>query len=281
MLVVSLRLFHLVSLDEPLFLQPALLDAFEAPLHAFARGADGFAADRYEDRVRVRAGENPHRDPAALLDVHLELHVLCLAVRDDVFPADGDAVHEDLDGHFALGAEAGALDVPVRFLVDAERLHFDVSLFVEAGGDPGFDFHFARLGELHFAAFLADFATVDLEFHEMTLAVADVVAAESNAFAPGVILELAIELHVAATEADLLAVDAGEVGLAADARAESGVERVIPDVQLPGVRRVDGGHEIDGRHELAIRAGNLVSDVHDVFIRADAVELRQAVVREL
>src|SRR5947209_11986872 len=48
-------------------LTPALVNRFEAPLGAAARGADGSASDDDEDGVRVRGGQDAQRDPTAAL----------------------------------------------------------------------------------------------------------------------------------------------------------------------------------------------------------------------
>src|SRR6185436_12204258 len=95
--------------------------------------------------------------------------------------------------------------------------------------------------------------------------------ARADTVNPGVEVQLAIELDVAAAQADARAVDAGEVGFAADACAEAGVERVIPDVQLPDRRRVYSRDEIH----------RVVRYVNDVFVRADAVKFGQFVMRQL
>ncbi len=91
---------------------------------------------------------------------------------------------------------------------------------------------------------------------------------------PGVEVERLVlrpELHVAAAQADALAVDAGEIGLAADAAGVAAVERVIPDVQLPDDGRIDRRDEVAG----------VVHDVDDVLVGADAVERRHLVGRQL
>ena len=86
----------------------------------------------------------------------------------------------------------------------------------------------------------ADRDVVDLEVDQVALAVGDVGAALLDPLDPAVEVELAVvELDVDPAQADALAVDAGEVGLAADPAAVAAVERVIPDVQLPDGRRVD------------------------------------------
>ncbi len=73
-------------------------------------------------------------------------------------------------------------------------------------------------------------------------------------------------------EADTLAVDAGEVGLTADAGAEAGVEGVVPDVEFPDRWRVAHGEEVDSGDRPSIGARDLVGDIDDVLVGADAVE---------
>ena len=115
----------------------------------------------------------------------------------------------------------------------------------------------------------------------MAEAIAHVIAAGANALAPVFVTPFLRQLDVGAAQADALAVDAREIRLAADACAEADVERVIPDVQFPRVRRIDHRHEIDRRHRLAVRPGQLVGDIDDVFIRADAAEGRDDVIGKL
>ena len=55
---------------------------------------------------------------------------------------------------------------------------------------------------------------------------------------------------------------------------------MIPCVQFPDRGRVHRAHEIHRRHQLAVRAGNVVRHVHDVFVRTDAVERRHLVARQ-
>ena len=59
----------------------------------------------------------------------------------------------------------------------------------------------------------------------------------------------------------------GKVGLAADLGPIAAVERVIPDVELPRGRGVDGRDEVD----------RVVHHVDDVLVGADAVERRDLV----
>ena len=124
------------------------------------------------------------------------------------------------------------------------------------------------LGELQLAARLAQRDVVDAEIDQVALAVGDVGPALLDPLAPAVEVELAVgELDVDPAQADALAVDAGEVGLAADLGPVAAVERVVPDVELPGGRRVDARDEID----------RVVDHVDDVLVGADAVERRDLV----
>ncbi len=106
----------------------------------------------------------------------------------------------------------------------------------------------------------------------MASAVGDIGSAELHAFAPLVEIELAFgKLDIDAAEPDALAVDAGKIGLAADPGAIAAVERVVPDVELPGGGRVDGRDEVDG----------VMHHVDDVFVGADAVKLGHFVAGKL
>ena len=60
-----------------------------------------------------------------------------------------------------------------------------------------------------------------------------------------------------------------EIGLAGNPRSEPDVQRVIPDIQLPGVRRIHRGNEIHGAR---------MRNVHDVLVRSDVVESGNLVV---
>src|SRR5262249_51628915 len=101
----------------------------------------------------------------------------------------------------------------------------------------------------------------------MALAVADVAAALLDALGPGIEVELAVQVDVATAQADALAVDAGEVRLATDARAVAAVEGVVPGIQLPDRRRVYRRDEV----------AHAVGHVHQVLVGADAVHRRHRV----
>ena len=70
-------------------------------------------------------------------------------------------------------------------------------------------------------------------------AVAISTSALADSFAPTVVIEFPIQFNVGPAQSDALPVNAGEVGLAADPRAETDIQSVIPDVQFPDVRRVN------------------------------------------
>src|SRR5262249_55897799 len=98
---------------------------------------------------------------------------------------------------------------------------------------------------------------------QMRKTVRDIRTTAANAVAPAVIGQRR-KLDVGPAAADALVCDAWEVCFARDARTEAAVERVIPDVQLVGIRCVAGGDEVDG----------IVRDVDDELVRADAVKRR-------
>src|SRR5262245_51109907 len=103
----------------------------------------------------------------------------------------------------------------------------------------------------------------------MALGIRNVSAPFAHALGPAVVVEF-IKLAVAAAASDALAVDAWEICLAAGAPTESGAERFVPDVRLPG----RGG--VNGRDAIT----RVVRHVNAVFVRADAVESRQFVIRQ-
>src|SRR5262249_7054653 len=115
----------------------------------------------------------------------------------------------------------------------------------------------------------------------MAVAVAYIVLSQADPFTPIGISELVSEVHIRSTEANALAVDAWEVGLAAYPRAEPGIERVVPHVQLPDRRCVDHRKEVDGRHRLAIRARHFVGYIDNVLIGANPAVRRNDVIRKL
>src|SRR5262245_3287857 len=114
----------------------------------------------------------------------------------------------------------------------------------------------------------------------MTSTVTYIISPTANPFTPIGIVELPVEFHVRTPEPHLFSIDTRDICLAADTCTEARVQRVVPDVQLPHIGGVNGGNEIDRANRLAIRAKHLVRDVHDVFVRADAVEWRHDVVRQ-
>src|SRR5262249_47785615 len=86
--------------------------------------------------------------------------------------------------------------------------------------------------------------------------------AELDSFAPLVEVELAFgQPHVDSAQANLFTIDTGEIGFATDLGSIAAVQRVVPDVELPGGWCVDAGDEIDG----------VMHDVDNVFVGADAV----------
>src|SRR5690606_8108773 len=108
------------------------------------------------------------------------------------------------------------------------------------------------------------------KIEQMAHAVTGVAAPGFDAVAPRIEIELRSgrKLYVASSESDALAVDAGKIGFAADARADAAIEHMIPYIQLP-----DGGG-IDGGNKIALAGGT----GDDEFVGADSVERRHRVV---
>src|ERR1051326_195795 len=106
----------------------------------------------------------------------------------------------------------------------------------------------------------------------MASAIADIVAAGADTLAPLVVIELAIKFYIGAPESNLFAVNAGKIGFAANARAIADIQSLIPHIQLPNIRRVHHRKKIDCGQRLAVRPGQLMGYINNVFVRADAIE---------
>src|SRR5437763_875016 len=103
----------------------------------------------------------------------------------------------------------------------------------------------------------------------MGFSIADIIASAADTFAPFIVVELAIYLHVRAAQSNFLAVNTWEVSFAADPGAKTNVERVIPDIKFPNIRSIAHGKKIDSRDRLAVRSGHFVSDIDHILIGPD------------
>src|SRR4051794_2978129 len=128
------------------------------------------------------------------------------------------------------------------------------------------------LSEFYLAIIRTHFNTVHAEVHEMAPAIGHITSAVAQCVNPCLVGKGAVQLGVDATLAHASVSNARKVSLAGNSRSEADVESVVPDVQLPDVRRVCGGDEI---HRVWI------SNVHNVFVRPDSVETRCFIVRQL
>src|SRR3954467_8378813 len=71
-------------------------------------------------------------------------------------------------------------------------------------------------------------------------------------------------LHVDAPQSHAVAVNARKIRFSTDPRRKSAIKRVIPDIQFPDARRIDGGNEI----------ANAVGYINDIFVGANTIESR-------
>ena len=115
--------------------------------------------------------------------------------------------------------------------------------------------------------------SVTVEIQNVAAAVAAITPPVFDAQNPGIKIQLFAfgNFDINPAEADFVAVDAGEIRLAADLRPEAAIQRVIPDVEFPDARRIDGGDEI----------AHIMGDGDDVLVRPDAVELGHRVIGQL
>src|SRR5262249_49090294 len=156
-----------------------------------------------------------------------------------------------------------ALDIPVRFDVEGPRVQFlegRSQLGLEVRSHARRDFDRPRPIELALASGLTNRDRVDAEVDQVASPVGDVGPSVFDSLAPLVEAELAVrKLDVDPAETHPFAVDAGEVGLTADAGPVATIERVVPDRELPRGGGIDARDEING----------VVHDVDDVLVRAD------------
>ncbi|MCS1411457.1 MAG: hypothetical protein M2R45_04657 [Verrucomicrobia subdivision 3 bacterium] len=159
---------------------------------------------------------------------------------------DGIAVDDDLNGDFAGIVDAASFDVPVGFLVEsalADPFGCVCWFWCEEGGCVEGDFDFPGLQEVELAelagrAWFAQHGVVNFEVKDMAHAVTAVASSILEPLDPGIEIQFfsLVEFYVDAAEANLISVDAWEVGLSANFCAETAVQRMVPNVEFP-----DGG----------------------------------------
>src|SRR6266436_7869054 len=110
---------------------------------------------------------------------------------------------------------------------------------------------------------------VHAEVHQMAPAIGHVASAGAQRLYPAAVTERPVNLGVDTTLTDARVCDAREICLPGDARAEPDIQRVIPNVEFPGIRRIHSGNEID-------RVG--MRHVDDVFVGSNGVEARNFVI---
>src|SRR5690606_6600170 len=150
---------------------PALLDGLDAPASRAAGSADRLIVDVYEDRIGVRARENPQRHPTRMLDRNLKLNVLHRAVGVDFFRGHRVTVHYHFDGYLAAVADPGPLHVPVRLLRQLPVADLLIRLLPQQGGDLRGHGDLSRFFQIQPALLFAHRAVIDLEVDQMAQAV--------------------------------------------------------------------------------------------------------------
>src|SRR4029077_608183 len=117
--------------------------------------------------------------------------------------------------------------------------------------------------QLYLALSRSHLHAVHAEIHQVTSAVGYITATSAQSLQPRRVTKWALNSGIDATLANARIRNTWEIGLTGNPRSESDVQRVIPDIELPGVRRIHRRNEI---HRARMR------HVHDVFVRADRVE---------
>ena len=97
----------------------------------------------------------------------------------------------------------------------------------------------------HLAVLCANLNSVYAEVHQVTASVRDIGSAVPNRVEPFGVGKGAVDFGVTSALAYATVVNTREIGLTGDPRAETDVKRVIPNIQLPDIRRVAGRDEIN------------------------------------
>ena len=245
--------------------------------HHFAlRGTrDRLVGDGHPDGVGVDAGEDADSDPARLGDVDLGGGRLGLPIGFNLPAVDNDSMTDEVDGDGAGPADAAALDVPIGLRIEAggsDAFSLRCRLLDEQGSHVEGDLRLASSGKVHLAyprlRRLAQGHIVDLKIHHMTQPFAAVAATMLESLAPDIEVERLVfwQLDIDAAQPDLVAIETGEVGLAAEASPHAAVEYVVPDVEFPNHRRIDRRDEVTHAERAS----------HDELIRSDPVERGRA-----
>ena len=217
----------------------------------------------------MRRRQDAKSNPTALVDSHVERHLAHLPVGKKVLTCDGFSVDDQFDRNFSRIWNARPLNVPVRLLRISEVEERRVRIAIEECRRLGGDAHFLRPFEVNLAVVRSNLDAVDCEVHQMALAFAHIAAPVADTLDPPLVGQ-PVELDVTPSQPDLVVINAGEVRLAAYPRTEAHVQCVIPDVEFPDRRRVDGRDEVDG----------VVRHVHNELVRADPVKPGHLVVRQ-
>ena len=191
---------------------PAAIHARQAPLDARARRADRLAVDEHEHRIGVRRRQDAQRDPAAALDRHVERDIADRPVRDDRAARRRIAVHHHFHRHLARVADARAFEVPIRLACRSSTPLNDAFAAAPSSraATRAVTFTVDALSSRNSLPFTPIATSFTLKSIRWLLPSVDVRAAVADAFRPAVVRQRLVELHVAAAEADALAVDARE-----------------------------------------------------------------------
>src|SRR6266446_5556440 len=104
--------------------------------------------------------------------------------------------------------------MPIWLLVDLPMFGSS-GFFVEQGGDFCGGVNGLRLRQRQLTFVLTDGGLVYFEFEQVTMAIADIIGAITNAFAPCVKIEFAAQFYIGSTQSYAFAEDARKIRLPA------------------------------------------------------------------
>ena len=158
-----------------------------------------------------------------------------------------------------------------RWLVSRKVMRDQVDGRIKVGCSLERDMDRPARRKLDFTIMCSGFQAVHTEIHQMTASVRNIAAPAAHGLQPFCIGKFSIHFRVHAPLSHTRVRNARKIRLARHARSETHIQRLVPYVQLPNVRRVHGGDEVRG-------VG--VGYVHDVLVRSNSIEPRHLVIRQ-
>ncbi len=215
----------------------------------------------------MRRRQHSRRHPRAPLHLHLKLHIPHRPIPHHVLHRHHLAIHHQFHGHLVRLANPRPLHRPIRLLVIRQLLQRQVRRLVEQHRRLHRHLHASSPTQLHILK-----PSIHAKVHQVRPPIAQIAASLAQPINPLAIRQRRIELHIRPAQPHPVIRDAGKICLPRNPRPIPDIQRVIPDTQLPHIRRIAAGNEIDRPRPCHI---------HHILVRPDAVKPRHLIARHL